>query len=230
MEEETREEGVEEEAKTVEVEEPESPEPVKEEAEKKEEVKHRAEVEEPKPAEPVKEEVEEKEEEEKPPEEAEEEKVELKSEILDKFKERFSDAILEARAQKERRLVASVKKEALLDICSYLRKEGFDHLSNISGVDYGDRFEVVYHLWSWSNRNLMTLKVGVPRDSPEVPSIISIWKGADWHERETFDLMGIVFKGHPNLARILLPEDFEGHPLRKDYKLPEDEGWFGKEE
>ncbi|MFH1773952.1 MAG: NADH-quinone oxidoreductase subunit C [Methanobacteriota archaeon] len=148
---------------------------------------------------------------------------------LEELIEKFPDAVIDVKIQRERRLCAAVKREALLEVCRYLREHrGFDHLSSVSGVDYANRFEVVYHLWSYSKKKLLSLKVSLPKDDPTVDSVTSIWKAADWHERETYDMFGIIFEGHPNLTRILLAEDFEGHPFRKDYKLKENPWFSGK--
>lgn len=121
-----------------------------------------------------------------------------------------------------------VLADHLVEIASLLRDtEGcyFDFLSNISAVDYypEQRFAVVYHLASIPNQTQLTLKVEIENDRqpdnlPEVPSVSTIWRTADWHEREAFDLMGIFFTGHPDLRRILLPDDWQGYPLRKDYE------------
>lgn len=92
-------------------------------------------------------------------------------------------------------------------------------LSDISAVDYEDRYEVVYHVTRLSDANDVRIKVALSKKSPVVPSIVSIWKAADVQEREAFDLMGIIFQGHPDLRRILCPDDFIGHPLRKSYSL-----------
>jgi NADH/F420H2 dehydrogenase subunit C len=121
-----------------------------------------------------------------------------------------------------------VKRENLLDLALHLREEeGYDYCSAITGVDYPDRFEVVYHLYSMENGGgPVILKVHTARDDPEVPSVISVWPGADWQEREVWDLMGIRFSGHPNMKRILMWEGFEGHPLRKDFPGTEDEYVF----
>ena len=88
----------------------------------------------------------------------------------------------------------------------------------ISAVDWKDRFDIVYHLTSYENTLLIEMRTALPHEKPEVESVSSVWGGANWHEREAWDLMGIVFQGHPKLERILLPDDFKGHPLRKDYK------------
>lgn len=119
----------------------------------------------------------------------------------------------------------------LLEIALFLRDtEGlyFDFLSNISVVDNfpEGRFDVVYHLASIPYQTQLTLKVELLNDRslehlPEIPSVSSVWRTADWHEREAFDLMGVYFVGHPDLRRILLPDDWQGHPLRKDYEDPE---------
>ncbi len=97
----------------------------------------------------------------------------------------------------------------LVDVC------GVDR----SGLDDGPRFEVVYHLFSIRHRHRLRLKFPVPEDDPVVPSVTDIWVGADWFERETYDMFGVRFLNHPNLKRILTHEDFEGHPLRKDYPV-----------
>lgn len=131
----------------------------------------------------------------------------------------------------------------LLEVCRYLRDEPelrFEFLHNISGVDYLEpdpkkapkagfdpHVEVVYHFQSFTHRHRFTLKVILPRwkdnqpgSLPEVPSLTGLWQSADWHEREVYDLVGINFTGHPDLRRILLSEDWTGHPLRKDYEFP----------
>ena len=114
---------------------------------------------------------------------------------------------------------ATVKKENLLDAAAKAQELGFDQLSVITGVDYEDRVEAIYNLFSYDNKHNLVLKVILDHDNPEVDSLTSLWKGADWLERETYDLVGINFTGHPNLTRILLPEGWNGHPLRKDYDM-----------
>lgn len=126
-----------------------------------------------------------------------------------------------------------IDTKALVDICHLLHTHEelyFDHLSCLSGVDLGtetDKMEVVYHLYSIPYNHHYILKVQVDRLTgekgklPAVPSLTGIWKSADWHEREAFDLFGIVFEGHPDLRRILLPANWEGYPLRKDYQTQE---------
>ena len=97
-----------------------------------------------------------------------------------------------------------------------------DWLANLSGVDYvaDGKMCVVYDLWSFDHRHMIAIKVYTPREQPSVPSVADLWPAADWHERETYDLLGIDFPGHPDLRRILCADDWEGHPLRKDYVFP----------
>ncbi|MEI9920996.1 MAG: NADH-quinone oxidoreductase subunit C [Bacteroidota bacterium] len=94
----------------------------------------------------------------------------------------------------------------------------FDQLSCVTGLDTGTNMEVIYHLYSIPFNLSLALKVILPRDNPRVPSLSSVWKSANWLERETFDMYGIIFEQHPDLRRILMPADWEGYPLRKDYK------------
>lgn len=117
-----------------------------------------------------------------------------------------------------------VPREHILEACFFLRDDhGFDMLADLCGVDRGPeedpRFEVNYHLFSTTHYQRLRLKVLLSEDDAEVDSVTDVWRTADWHERETFDLVGIKFKGHPDLRRILLPSDFDGHALRKDYPL-----------
>ncbi len=120
-----------------------------------------------------------------------------------------------------------IKKEILLSVCTQLYNNPasyFDMLSCITGVDNGPEtgtMEVIYHLYSIPFNQSLALKVILSRENPEVESIVSIWKTANWLEREVFDMFGIVFKNHPDLRRILMPADWKGYPLRKDYKHEE---------
>lgn len=158
---------------------------------------------------------------EKKEEEPKKEKPVLKSEVLDEIKKALGDKVMKAWVQRERRLYIAVKGENILEVAKAVKEMGFDHLSSISGVEYEDRMECVYHIWSYSKGKLLTVRTLVPKDNPKIDSLTSIWKSADWHERETYDLMGMVFEGHPDLRRILTSDDFKGHPLRKDFELTE---------
>ena len=117
-----------------------------------------------------------------------------------------------------------VPRESITDACTFLKTmHGFDMLADLCGADRGPeedpRFEVNYHLFSTKHHNRLRLKVLLSEDDPHVESVTTLWKTADWHERETFDLFGVIFDGHPDLRRILLPSDFDGHALIKDYPL-----------
>ena len=112
--------------------------------------------------------------------------------------------------------IVYVAKENILPFLKEKKEEGFDTLLMISGVDYKDHLEVLYHLLSSKNNARIIVKT---KTDGEVDSVTSLWKGADWHERETWDLVGIKFRNHPNLKRILLAEGWVGHPLRKDYPM-----------
>lgn len=118
----------------------------------------------------------------------------------------------------------TVPRESIIDVCSFLKfEQGFDLLADLCGADRGPeeepRFEVNYHLFSTKHHNRLRLKVLLSEDEPNVESVTGLWKTANWHERETYDLFGVIFDNHPDLRRILLPSDFDGHALRKDYPL-----------
>lgn len=117
-----------------------------------------------------------------------------------------------------------VPRDAIADVCRFLKSEqGFDMLADLCGNDRGPeedpRFEVNYHLFSTVHHSRLRLKVLVDEDDPHVETVSRIWRTANWHERETYDLIGVIFDGHSDLRRILLPSDFDGHALRKDYPL-----------
>ena len=154
--------------------------------------------------------------------------------------DRFGEAVVRTHTESRDPYVV-VAADSLAEIMRTLRDEpplAMDTLSNLCGVDYLEpeaklakkfpyepHIEVVYHLFSLTHRHRLTVKVELPRPSdaheqPSVPSVASIWTAADWRERECFDLYGIRFAGHPNLERILCPDDWVGHPLRKDYEMP----------
>jgi NADH-quinone oxidoreductase subunit C len=122
-------------------------------------------------------------------------------------------------------LTLVIPREELRRVADFLKSGAelsFTFLSDITPTDHfplEPRFEVNYHLLSLERRERLRLKVSVPGNDPVVPSVTTIWPGADWHEREAFDLFGLRFEGHPDLRRILMPDDWEGHPLRKDYPV-----------
>ena len=115
-----------------------------------------------------------------------------------------------------------VDSQAIVEVCRYLRDEPglkFEILSDLTALDLPkeNKIQVVYHLYSYSERHQIVLKVDLPREEPRVSTMEGVWKAANWFEREVFDLFGVVFEGHGDLRRILLPEDWVGYPLRKDY-------------
>lgn len=163
-------------------------------------------------------------------------------EIIQALEQQFGERIKSENLQALDPFVV-VEPGDLLDVCRFVRDDPrlrFEILNCISGVDYCEpdpkkaakagfepHVEVVYHLSSFTHRHRLVIKVLLPRwkdgnagQIPEVPSVTSVWAAADWHEREVYDLSGVWFNGHPDLRRILLSEDWVGHPLRKDYEFP----------
>jgi len=144
--------------------------------------------------------------------------------LVNKIRKKLPEAIL-GTANFRGETTLQIRPEDILPVCRFLRDEpalAFDFLVDLCGVDRlprEPRFEAVYHLRSLKTRELLRLKVSLPGSSPRVSSVFSVWKAADWMEREAFDMFGIVFEGHPDLRRILLTPEWEGYPLRKDYPL-----------
>ncbi len=117
-----------------------------------------------------------------------------------------------------------VPSASIVDVCSFLKDaHGFDMLADLCGGDRGPeedpRFEVNYHLFSTKHYNRLRLKVLLSEDDPKVETVTGVWRTANWHERETYDMFGVIFEGHPDLRRILMPSDFDGFALRKDFPL-----------
>ena len=138
------------------------------------------------------------------------------SEVTEKIKKQFPEAVVAADDS-----TVLVKSEALFEVAELLKDSpefDFDYLTHITAVDYYDYFEVVYQLTSIEHNHSLRVKTRCyDRDKAVIPSVVSLWRGADYQEREIYDLMGISFTGHPNLKRIALWDGFEGHPLRRDY-------------
>jgi len=145
-------------------------------------------------------------------------------ELLEILRTKFPDLALELIATKPDSAI-KVPAEKIAEVAAFLRddpKLHFDMLMCLSAVDRKGTLEVVYHIFSMTHGYRGVLKVAIPADNARVPTVSHIWRTAEWHEREAFDLMGVEFIGHPDLRRILLPDDWEGHPLRKDYKTAEE--------
>ena len=144
--------------------------------------------------------------------------------MIDRLLVTIFDYIIEYSDQQPVDPFIVVRAEKIFDICHSLRDDEaflFDYLMSLSGMDLSENVSVVYHLYSMKLKHKLVVKVEVPKTSPTVPSVENIWRSADWHEREAYDLIGVNFTGHHNLIRILCPYDWEGHPLRKDYQTPD---------
>ena len=167
--------------------------------------------------------------------------------VLKVLKQRFPEAVLETHSFRGDE-TAVISREAILKVADFVRNDprmAFEMLVDLFGVDYltynpqasrktargggvktgeqqacdRERFEVVYHLHSLSRKHRLRLKVHLPESNPVLDSVTDVWIGADWYERECFDMFGIRFMGHPNLERLLMYDGFVGHPLRKDYPV-----------
>ena len=141
--------------------------------------------------------------------------------ILSKIKERLPDAVLDI-TEFAGEQILHVKGQDILKVLTELKDYGFNFLADLTAIDNltlggFDRFAVSYHLLSHKTTERATVKAYISEEKPSLPSVESLWKTADWQEREVFDLYGIKFEGHPNLIRIMNPDDYDGYPLRKDY-------------
>jgi NADH-quinone oxidoreductase subunit C len=148
--------------------------------------------------------------------------------IFSKLKSKFNDMILELVETEHFEPFITIAPAETKNIMMFLRDEDalqFDYMSCLTGIDNKDSFAVVYHLYSTTLKHSIVVKVILAHDKPQVPSVERIWKTANWHERETYDMYGIYFDGHPDLERILCPDDWVGFPLRKDYVAPTE--WHG---
>ncbi|MEN8188877.1 MAG: NADH-quinone oxidoreductase subunit C [Thermodesulfobacteriota bacterium] len=157
--------------------------------------------------------------------------------VAEALQKQFPGSVREVRSHRGQ-LAVFVNREPIVDICRYLKEDHLmNHLNCLCGVDnlkrkglHHSRFEVVYQLYSIENRVALRLNALIPDDDPSIDSVTDLWTGADWLERETWDLVGIRFNNHPGLERILMPSDWQGHPLRKEYPLRGDVEWQGLEE
>ena len=148
------------------------------------------------------------------------------TEIHQRLQDQHNDAITAFEADALDPFVL-VKSDSIVEICQFLHNDpdlAFDCLTNMSGVDFlkEEYIQVVLHLYSYTHRHAIVVKVNVSREEPSMPSVETIWKAANWLEREIYDLLGVVFTGHSDLRRLLMPEDWVGHPLRKDFIEPEE--------
>ena len=155
--------------------------------------------------------------------------------VLGKLIERFGDAVVSTHSDFGDD-TALVRRERIVEICTFLREDSdclFDFAMDLTGVDYlgeSPRFEVVYHLYSLEKKRRVRIKARLHEDDPTIDSVVSVWPGLNWYERDAFDMYGIVFRDHPNLKRILMYEAFVGHPLRKDYPKAKRQPTVGPQE
>lgn len=155
--------------------------------------------------------------------------------VLEKLRRRFGDHVVSTHSDFGDD-TATVRRERIVEILTFLRDDPdlrFEFLMDLTGVDYlGEepRFEVVYHLYSFQKKHRVRIKARVPEEDPVVDSAVAVWPGIDWYEREAFDMYGIRFRNHPNLKRILMYEEFVGHPLRKDYPKARRQPTLGPDE
>jgi NADH-quinone oxidoreductase subunit C len=146
------------------------------------------------------------------------------ADLVERLKEKFPQAVEETVCFRDEHTIRIVR-EHLLEVARFLKEDpdyGFNFLSDLCGVDYmgrEPRFEVVYHLYSMEHKHRLRVKVSLAESDLKIPSVTPVWKTANWHERECFDLVGIIFTDHPDMRRILTPEGFTDHPLRKDFPL-----------
>ncbi|TET90364.1 MAG: NADH-quinone oxidoreductase subunit C [Methanomassiliicoccales archaeon] len=141
------------------------------------------------------------------------------TEVAEAVKEKFKDLVSDVSFPREMVVRLSIPRESIVPFCRFLRDElSCEHLSLVTAVDWPDNFECVYHIASYLEEYMVELHVKIPKDDPKIDSLSEVWRGADFPEREAYDMMGITFVGHPDLRRILLPEDYLFFPLRKDFK------------
>jgi NADH-quinone oxidoreductase subunit C len=151
-------------------------------------------------------------------------------EMKTKIEADFKDKIASVAVSGQKEVLVTSKPEAYLSLCRDLRDRSdynFQHLSCLTAVDYpkDNKITVVCHLWSYQKAHQLTVKVDCDRANPKVPTLVPVWESANWFEREVFDLYGVVFEGHPDLRRIMMPEDYTKYPLRKDFT---DDGFIVK--
>ncbi len=144
--------------------------------------------------------------------------------VIEQLKSRFGESAIEANEFRDE-LTVVVPKEIIVDVCRFLKDDStqkFDLLADLCGIDMytpAKRFGVIYNLYSFTSKHRIRLKTFVEEENPTLPTVSTVWATGNWHERETYDMFGIVFEGHPDLRRMYLPDEFEHHPLRKDFPL-----------
>lgn len=146
------------------------------------------------------------------------------TEVAGALREHFGDMVSDIVFPREDLVRISVPRDSIFPFCKFLRDElHCEHLNLVTALDWPEHFECVYHLTSYLEEYMVELHVKVPKDDPKIASLSEIWRAADFPEREAYDMMGITFEGHPDLRRILLPDDVDYYPLRKDFEGRSDE-------
>ncbi len=144
--------------------------------------------------------------------------------VLEILQNKFSEVIVSYTEFRDE-LTVVLRKEAIVDVCKFLKNDpvlSYNLLADLCGIDMAtaeNRFGVIYNLYSYKTKHRLRLKVFTEEKDPRVPTVIGVWKTANWHERETYDMYGIIFDGHPDLRRFYMPEEFQYFPLRKDFPL-----------
>ncbi len=146
----------------------------------------------------------------------------METELVQKISQKYPDSVLSVTEFRDETTLL-IRKSDITEVCGFCRAVlGFDSLRDLLGLDMAtetDRFAVVYNLYSLASHVRIRLKVNVDEKDLKVPTVTGVWTSAGWHEREAYDMFGIVFTGHPDLRRIYMPEDYEYYPLRKDFPL-----------
>ncbi|MCQ2055999.1 MAG: NADH-quinone oxidoreductase subunit C [archaeon] len=149
-------------------------------------------------------------------------------EVNEKIRSEFGDKVTfkvptkkNIRAINEkRRVFISTDRETIFELCKYIHDTlNFEQATSVCAVDYVDHIQIVYHLTNYFTGIMIEISVNIPNEDLHIPSVSSIWEGANWHERETYELFGVIFDGHPKLERLLTSKDYEFYPFRKSYKL-----------
>jgi len=148
----------------------------------------------------------------------------MNEKVIEKLKRKYPDAVLKANEFRDE-LTIIIPKERIVEVCRFMKEDdelAFDFLADLCGIDMDtseNRFGVIYNLYSLKNKHRIRLKTFAEEEHPKVPTVTGIWGTANWHEREAYDMFGIIFEGHPDLRRMYMPEEFEYHPLRKEFPL-----------
>ena len=153
----------------------------------------------------------------------------IETEVLAQLKAALGSKLQISKIVRERLVQVAIDRKDLIPVCTYLKNTlGFEQLACITAVDWKDHFESIYHVENYYNGCMVQVNARIPYDDPKIASLTGLWNAANYHEREAWDLMGLEYEGHPNLERILLPEDFKFHPLRKEFAQEVDRQYISR--